>query len=294
LEKYISPFLIPGDYSFDIKRYDLIQIFDTPQVFDQLENLDNIFVECHTPYIDNRKYLNQLPSNIRGIIVPGRAFQSLLENEFPQLRPIFVLANPVPDDFYGPAVSAEVFTKRPLAYLARMDHLKNFPEAAGIFASVQNREDVFQIVIGQGAAINDQLALLKDENILHNTMMREKIGFEKVPLLTDMVKKHRGIFLSPSRGESFGLSAAEFICRGVPVLLSDIAPHRDLVCNDSRFLYPLGDVHAARRKLIAILDNWEEMSNEITPYGEKFRSAAFLRNWESFIEQFDIRERKKK
>jgi glycosyltransferase involved in cell wall biosynthesis len=288
LDRYITPYVLPKNFSFARKRYDIVQIFDTPQVFDRLEGLDNVFVECHTPYIENRKYLNQLPPKIRGILVPSAAFRSLLEQEFPQLRNIFILANPVPEDFYGPAVSAEIFAKRPLAYLARMDPLKNFPEAAQIFSSVQNREDIFQIVIGQGAKLNEQLPFLQDRHILQNTVLREKIGFEKVPQFTDMVKKHRGVFLSPSTGESFGLSAAEFICRGVPVLLSDIAPHRDLVQNDRRFLYPLGDIPGAREKISVLLDNWDGMSRDITPYGEKFSSAAFLRNWDSLIHQFDI------
>jgi glycosyltransferase involved in cell wall biosynthesis len=99
-----------------------------------------------------------------------------------------------------------------------------------------------------------------------------------------MIKNHRGLFLSSSRGESFGLSAAEFISAGVPVLLSDITPHRELVNDDEQFLYPLGDIQAAREKILRLLDGWEEASKSMEAYGQKFRGEAFLAGWQRFLD----------
>ncbi len=286
LEKNILPFILPSDFSFDQTKYDLIQIIDTPQVLGKTIASDSVFIECHTPYIENRQYLKELPKNIKGIIVPSKSFRSLLMAEFPELLDIFVLPNPIPDEFFGMVKTPNIYRKRPLTYLSRIDTLKNFYEAIQIFKSVQDREDIFQIVIGQGESLKHGISLLEQEHLMGNTLLRDKILFEKVPSLINLVRQHRGVFISPSKGESFGLSAAEFICGGIPVLLSDIPAHQELVNHDDRFLYPLGNIDCAREKLISLLVDWDAMSTTVTTYGDKFKNASFIKNWYLFLQKY--------
>lgn len=281
----LTAFILPKDSSFAWSQYDLVSIIDTPQVFDQIAGAGNVFIECHTAYIQNRQYLKNLPENVRGLLVPSDPFRRLLQQEFPGLPPIFVIPNPVSDEFYAdmPATGTEIFPRRPLTYFARLDDLKNFAEAAAIFESLADNAEVMYFIVGYGADDETLVNLLTERNLLAHSFLRGRIGFSDAPYLTRLVKSHRGIFLSPSKGESFGLSAAEFIAAGVPVLLSDIPAHRELVNGDERFLYPLDDIPAARQKLLALLDEWAAMSRLMAACGECFRGESFYSAWMSFL-----------
>jgi glycosyltransferase involved in cell wall biosynthesis len=289
LEDSIEAFILPQGNSFDWSAYDLVSIIDTPQVFDRIAGVKNLFVECHTPYTPNRQYLKSLPENIRGVLVPSEAFRSLLLWEFPKLPPIYIIPNPVSEEFFKelPDNGDWVFSGRPLTYFARLDDLKNFTEAAAIFESLAGEEDVTYLIVGHGAEDETRVKSAMESGLLERTVLKDKIDFGDVPSLVGRVKTQKGIFLSPSKGESFGLSAAEFISAGVPVLLSNIPPHRELVNGDERFLYELGDVPSAKEKLLAIWEEWDALSKVMSFYGFKFRGAAFHSAWVNFLAEFN-------
>ena len=283
LEECLQPVLISQDIRLDKSPYDLVLVIDTPQVLCQNSSCSNLFIECHTPYVENRQYLKNIPPNVKGILVPSKTFRATLRSEFKNLPEVYVLPNSVPDEFHDSPDAPLIFNKRPLAYLARIDPLKNYTEAMRIFEAVKEREDVMQIVIGNGITSRENLALLGDSHLLEKTFLRDRVAFDDVPELIGLVRRHQGVFISPSRGESFGLSAAEFICGSVPVLLSYIPEHRELVNRDERFLYPLGKISVARKKLVKILDNWQSMSQAISNYSSKFRGASFIQGWNRFL-----------
>lgn len=289
LEDRLSAFLIDKNSLANAKRYDYVFVIDTPQVFEQISDLNNVYIECHTPYVENRQYLRKLPDNVQGIIVPSKSFRALIGSEVLNLPPVFVMPNPVSKDFLEFESPNNIyFAKRPLVYFARLDKLKNFDEVVQVFELFVADEDIMHIVIGNGANERSLIQSLELRGLLGKTLLRSQIDFDKAPYLINTVKHHRGIFLSPSRGESFGLSAAEFISGGVPVLLSDIPAHCELVESDERFLYQLGDLQAAKQKLIYLLQNWEVMSMKISEYADKFRGDAFIAAWQNFIEGKNI------
>jgi hypothetical protein len=69
----------------------------------------------------------------------------------------------------------------------------------------------------------------------------------------------------------------------VPVLLSDIAPHRELVNNDEKFIYALGDIYAAKDKIVKIRNQWDKASKAMKVYGQKFRGDSFITAWQEFL-----------
>lgn len=285
LNESLSPFLIDEAAPPNLARYNFVFVIDTPQFFKHIDGADNVMVECHTPYVENRQYLRSLPGNVLGITVPSVWFKSLILREFNSLPPVYVLPNPIPEDFYNipHKVSKLSFAKRPIAYLARLDVLKNFAEAARIFELFSNSYDVMFVVVGNGAEGTRTILDLADKKILGKSFLRDHIAFDAVPAFIEMIKNHKGVFISPSTGESFGLSAAEFISAGVPALLSDIGPHRELVNADERFLYPLGEIFLARKKIVALLDHWEDCSSVMESYGRKFTGEDFINAWRSVI-----------
>ncbi|MEJ5224542.1 MAG: glycosyltransferase family 4 protein [Anaerolineales bacterium] len=285
LSDQLSAFVFSSTSNFDWHKYQLILVIDTPQILDLLQKNNNVFVECHTTYHHNQQYLASLPQNIRGLLVPSVSLKNELLKKFHNLPPIHIIPNPVPDVFYqdAPAPHGMIFAKRPLVYFARVDSLKNFDEALNIYLSSSQNHELMYMVIGRGAGDPKLVSALKKKNLLERTLLRDQIPFDQAPYLTQLVRRHRGIFLSPSKGESFGLSAAEFMAARVPVLLSDIPAHRELVENDERFLYQLGNVNMATKKLSHLLHNWDEMSRAIASYAHKFRGEAFLSAWMAFL-----------
>jgi glycosyltransferase involved in cell wall biosynthesis len=286
LQDALSAFLIPENTTPDLKQYDFVFNIDTPQIFKHTLHARNMFIECHTPTFKNRQYLETLPDNIRGILVPSNAFKSILVEEFQRLPPVFVLPNPIPEDFFDIPLSIKdrIFSAAPLAYLARVDDgLKNFSETASIFELFGNDKHVMFAVVGRGAGDVHLVSSLESRKILGKTFLRNQIDFDAAPAFVGMIKKHRGMFISSSKGESFGLSAAEFISAGVPVLLSDIGPHKELVNNDENFIYPLGDIHSAKDKIIKILNQWDEASKTMESYGQKFHGDSFITAWQEFL-----------
>jgi len=89
--------------------------------------------------------------------------------------------------------------------------------------------------------------------------------------------------VSSSKGESFGLSAAEAMTAGLPVILSDIPPHAALVGHRSRFLYPLGDVRELARKMAAATEQYDDMAAECLELSREFSEEAFLADWEGVL-----------
>lgn len=286
LNDYLSAYLIDQKFILDIDQYNLIFVIDTPQILDKLNRKNNVFVECHTHYQENRQYLRNIPKNIRGIIVPSLSFKTLITDEFSNLPSVSVLPHPVPDVFFNTETPAtqRIFTQHPLTYFGRLDELKNFSEASQLFDLFVGNESVMYIIIGYGADDDSRISSLEQKNKLRKTLIRGNINFKQVPDLIQFVKQHRGIFLSPSKGESFGLSAAEFMCGGVPVLLSDIPAHCTLVEDDERFIYPLGDIITAKDRIVSILDHWDSSSLDIQSYAQKFKADTFLNAWENFVD----------
>src|SRR5690348_4615450 len=85
-------------------------------------------------------------------------------------------------------------------------------------------------------------------------------------------------FISPSRGEGLPLSVLEAMAIGLPVVLSDIAPHREIVKDGSGpALVPVGDVVALSHEMRRLR---ETPANAL--------SAAGARNRQCVIERFSL------
>jgi len=284
LDDSLSAFLIGEDSFSNLDKYDFVLVIDTPQVFERILLAGNVYVECHTAYIENRQYLKMIPQYVRGILVPSESFRRILASEFPNLPPISVLPNPVSEEFFEiqSLNGNDFFPKRPITYFARLDDLKNISEATRIFKMFADAEEVMFFIIGKSPDEKALIHSLEHKGLIKKTLVRDGIVFDQAPFLVNLVKRHRGIFLSPSKGESFGLSAAEFISGGVPVLLSDIPAHKELVDNDERFLYRLGNIASAKKKIVNLLRDWDNMSVQTSIYAHKFREDTFLKAWQNF------------
>ncbi|WP_346235348.1 glycosyltransferase family 4 protein [Lysinibacillus telephonicus] len=286
LNKYINDYKL-GHYlqvveKFVPDQYDVIHSIDTPEIFDMMKNNEKIFFECHTAYTENRTYIAKLPLDIKGIIVPSEKFRQDIIEEIPvQLHEkTHTLRNSVPQDLFTiPKDILKRFSKVPIAYIGRVDKLKNTEEVIEIFSLLQERlGDRFILLIA--GPITQEVNLFKiieNKNLLDRFIYLPPLPFEKITELLKIIKMNKGLFLSSSKGESFGLSVAEAIMSGIPVVASHV--HSHLVNGNQLFLYQLGNIEEAVRKIEYMLENNEIVKNQLALLRENFSDNTFLIDW---------------
>jgi glycosyltransferase involved in cell wall biosynthesis len=88
--------------------------------------------------------------------------------------------------------------------------------------------------------------------------------------------KHIHIGVSTSELEGLGLNVLEYQVEGVPVVCTDLKPHREMVEDDvNGLLYPVGNIPALVRRLRNLLDN-EDTRERLARAG---RATACARGW---------------
>lgn len=274
---------------FEPARYDYVFAVDTPQVLNQ-ERLPpgGLFIECHTPYPENRAYLRQCQDRLDKVIVPSEAFRRQLEAEVPLLRErIHVLRNFVPSlpDAEASLVLPD-WRLPPFVYLGRIDELKNFSEFVEGLSRLRRLlpQPPLGIAIGQVVPGYPWQEVIRKHGAEGSVVLLPPVPFEKSHILMRLLREKRAVYVSCSKGESFGLSVAEAMSAGLPVVLSDIAPHADLVADRAKFLYALGDIDQLSRKMQTAMENYDTLSAECRQLARAFSEDAFIEDWNRLLD----------
>ncbi len=283
--------LVSPDFSEDAV-YDLVFCVDCPQVFAMCELRGFRYVaECHTSYLENRKYLRQLPAACERIVVPSTLFGERLRAELSEraARNIVTLRNFIPwdmervrEDFRRPG-----WVRTPLLFFGRMDRHKNPLMLLDALALLERRGDhrFFALLCGPQSPEIDMQKAIDRRDLQAQVIVVPPVPFSATDEWLRLVRDSGGIYVSPSRGESFGLAAAEAICVGMPVLLSDIAEHRFLVDGfGDDFVFTLDSVSALAEKIVRIKDGYQEFSAHMERARDRFSSSAFMEDWRTMLD----------
>ena len=269
---------------FDPSLYRAVFVVDTPQLpagFPAVQS--KMIMECHTPYPENRTYLQEWQSRLDILLVPSHAFLEVIEAECPGLRgKVRVIRNFVPQlPAIDSALSLPDWCATLFLYFSRVDEVKNFSEfVEGLaLARPQLHREPLAIVSGQILGGYPYLELIEKAGLRGLVVVLPPVPFESSHSLMQMLRQRKAVFVSPSKGESFGLSAAEAMTAGLPVILSDIPPHRALVSNCSKFLYPLGNARELAGRMAAAEEHYEEWSAECRGWARAFSEAVFWEDW---------------
>lgn len=263
-------------------QYDLIISIDTPEVLNMAGRHQRVALECHTAYVENRTYLSGIGESITALGVPSSVFLGEIEKEHGRfggrlclvrnfvLRPKIVEAAQLPR-----------WSKRPVLHLGRLDRLKNVTELLDGLAEFERHHghDLILLLVGARSDDVDIEAEVNARGLASRVIILSPVSFKSTWSLLSGIKERHGVFTSCSTGESFGLSAAEAISLGLPVLLSDIPAHRHLVSSRSRNLYRLGDpIHWAEQ--IGTLLSDTEHEGQLA---DAFSEARFIEDWLAFL-----------
>ena len=102
------------------------------------------------------------------------------------------------------------------------------------------------------------------------------------------MRQKRAVYVSCSKGESFGLSVAEVMTAGLPVILSDIPAHSALVSNRAKFLYPLGNLRELTNKMATAALQYDELASECANLSREFSEEVFLADWERLFAPAEV------
>src|SRR5690606_21413276 len=120
--------------------------------------------------------------------------------------------------------------RRPVIFFGRMDKLKDPITLLDAFeASTRLKSECQLILCGPQSTEIDIQKELVHRQLVGETVVLPPIPFHRTMDFLSAVSAEQGIFVSPSRGESFGLSAAESIACKVPPVLSSLDAHKDLL-----------------------------------------------------------------
>jgi glycosyltransferase involved in cell wall biosynthesis len=273
---------------FDAARYDAVFVVDTPQFLgDYPEAMDKVLMECHTPYKENRTYLQEWQTRLKSLIVPSDVFLKVIEEECPSLRgKVKVVRNFIPrlPPREGPAALPE--WRRPVfLYFAQINEHKNVTEFIEAIAYARQHlgTELLGLVCGQRDPGFPVMEVIEKNQARASVVVLPPVPFEGTHLLMQMLRERKAGFVSCSKGESFGLSAAEAMTAGLPVILSDIGPHATLVGGRRKFLYPLGDGWDLAKKMVEMAGQYEALSAECVELAEGFSEDVFLADWEALF-----------
>jgi glycosyltransferase involved in cell wall biosynthesis len=221
---------------------------------------------------------------LKSLVVPSHGFLRVIEGECPSLRgKIKVVSNfvprlPEPD----PALALPAWRGSLFLYFSQINLHKNVTEfiEAVSYARQHLRMEPLGIVCGQrdpGYPLQD---VIEKNQVRGSVVILPPVPFQSSHVLMQMMQKRRAVFVSCSKGESFGLSAAEAMTTGLPVILSDIPPHATLVSNRAKFLYPLGDVRELAMKMAAVTEQYDDLAAECVELSRAFSEETFLADWE--------------
>lgn len=260
--------------------YDVIISIDTEEAFDIVKDR-KIILEIHTTYKNHISYLQKIDlGRIEMVLMPSKYTLDDLEI-FKGIKVNF-LPNFVIDRGFDDK-EKYIFPKwqlTPICYLGRIDKHKN-PHF--ILQAINQYKDIlYNKILFCNIGFNldpEFLNMVSEYGLQNRVLLFPNITFDRVKPLIQFLKQQRGVFVSASYAESFGMSIAEAIYFGLPVLVSNIPSHRELVENDSRFLFDLDNYKEFVEKLVYIIDNYQQLKDLVPKFSKKLDAKNFIDSW---------------
>lgn len=277
---------------FNAARYDIVFVIDTPDMLPSCLSDDTRWVvECHTSYQLGRVYLDSLPPHVEEVVVPSHTFAQALAAERPMLaNRIRLLRNCVSPGSEGSLPELPAWRRRSLLYFGRLDELKNPQGFLDLLGEFERRQPgaYFGVIVGPEVPGYDLDGRIERAGLRGSVLRIPPLHFIKTSLFLAAWRHHGGVMVSPSRAESFGLAAAEAIATGVPVLLSAIPEHSELLCGDTGHLYDPDDPVAGADRIEDMFMRYSETAERMERYASKFDGAAFIGDWRALIRDLGL------
>jgi N-acetyl-alpha-D-glucosaminyl L-malate synthase BshA len=170
-----------------------------------------------------------------------------------------------------------------LMHISNFRPVKRVRDVVKVFERVNRECPSVLVMVGDGPDRVDAEAEARDLGVQDKVFFLGKID-AVAPLLAGA-----DLFLLPSSGESFGLSALEALATGVPVIGTQVGGLPEVVRQDETgILCPVGDVESMAAGAVEILRDrarWHRMSTlAAADARERFSLDAIVSQYEAFYE----------
>lgn len=283
-------------------KYDYIISIDTPQVHKVLDNINkeqNLILEIHTGYYENREYIRKrnIPKKTKLILVPSESFKRIIQTELKDSNiPIFVLPNCIDKIFFEEyEFKFSKILSKPVLWVGRLDSLKNWSELLKIFKMlIENIKNInFELVVVGGyksnrVDIDNFKYSLEKYELIDKIIWLPYVSYDYMPKLYKMVSYRDGFFISTSKSESFGMTVAESMASKCPIITSNIDAYIELLDEGKGgFTYELGNIYDALDKINILINN-QRLKNEKVLYSynkalREFDPIKHTKNWLNII-----------
>lgn len=274
--------------------YDLVSVIDTPQVHDLMRRIakdKSVVMEVHTPYPPLRKYIKKdIIEDAKATIVPTETFGKTVEIEMKKPHPpIIPIPNPINNDFFKEFKEVPRHNRIPIAMVSRIESIKDWRESVRILELVlKKRKDIDFFMIGR--TVEDM-----PEDIYREFSRRGLTGYlrwvpfikyNKMPLFYNFIAKNNGIYLSTSKGESFGMTLIESMACKLPILAYSLPVFRE-VLEEGKFGKIYSSVKEAAEYILSLIEDRVEREN-MTKRAyqnalQKYTSRAFAMKWKELL-----------
>ncbi len=204
--------------------------------------------------------------------IVGRGAAAIVANSFDgaaywRTKRTFVIPNGVPSDVIAGAEAIARPAAGALAvYVGRFTAEKNVDVLLRAIAAVRAERELFLILCGDGPEREGLEALARTLGITSHVQFT---GFVQNPW---RYQRAADVALLLSDFEGLPNAAAECFAAGTPMILSDIAAHRELAGEDA-LLVPAGDVPATAAAIRSVLDDPASAAQRAK------RAQTRVRNW---------------
>jgi glycosyltransferase involved in cell wall biosynthesis len=269
-----------------LANHDLIVDVDTPSIFDAIEDSGKpLIVECHSFSPESREYVKgDLPSNLKTIIVPSLSFKNVISKEIKQNNvPIEVVYNIVKKKKAkeGEFLNIDFETFRPILWIGRLEEGKDWKKALRILKILITRYKMRNLelfIVGYAPPVYEKpiLEIIMDEGVLSHVRYLSAVDFEVMQEVYSRVKKQRGVYLSTSKFETFGLTVAEAMSYGLPCILNRLEVFKEVAGGDCLFFK--NEETAAKHIYNIVKDRslWEDFSDKAIKRSQEFNSKKIM------------------
>jgi glycosyltransferase involved in cell wall biosynthesis len=275
-------------------NYSLISVIDTPSVHDILRKTalsSNISMEVHTPFPPFRKYItDNIVEDAKAVIVPTNMFGKIVDSEMKKPHPpIITIPNPVNSSFFNDKNVATKNHRIPIAMVSRIENIKDWRESVHIMEKVlRKRTDIELFMIGR--TIEDKPADIYREcskrGIMGNLRWIPFIHYSKMPSFYRFIAQNNGVYLSSSKGESFGMTLIESMACRLPIVAYNLPVFRE-VLEEGEYGRIYHTVDEAADHILSLIEDRKER-DDLTERAHrnalrKYTATAFAETWKERI-----------
>jgi glycosyltransferase involved in cell wall biosynthesis len=283
----IEKIIIRGDY-------DVVSVIDTPQAHVLLRKIaksQRVLMEVHTPHPVMRKYIKtDVVEDAIAVIVPTSTFGTLVASEMKKPHPPIVpMPNPVNRLFMQDFEQIPKHNRVPIAYVGRIEQIKDWKESTRIVQQViRRRKDIDFYMIGRLIDERPEAVFreFSREGLAGHVKWLPFIEYDKMPAFYNFISANNGVYLTSSKGESFGMTLIESMACKLPIVAADLPVFRE-VLGEGRFGKLYTSVEEASDHILSFVEKREERESFLMraySYVQKnFTPSIFAEKWSTLI-----------